>query len=383
MRLISILLLSLLLTGCGTMGIFSDESTELQPEPLTEFTLEFTPTIVWKASTGEGAKNQYSDLSIWLDNEFLYTIDYEGRLSKFAAMTGDKQWSVGIDAPIFTGVGGNSELVFVGSQEGEVFALNKTDGQLVWQQNVSSEVLAQPKANSSVVVIRTSDGRLTGLSTETGTKLWSYQRAVPLLSLRGAGTPVIADDKVIAGYASGKLIALSINDGKVVWEKNVAIPSGRTELERIVDVDATPVVKNGVVYAVSYQGKVAALSLDTGDIYWSREMSSKAGLDVAAGDSLFITDDSSYIWAIQDGSGDTLWRQTRLLRRNTTAPAIAGDAVILGDIEGYIHWLSRSDGRFVSRIQVADSAIVSQPIVNGELVYVLATDGTITALRIK
>jgi len=382
MRFLSILLLSSLLTGCG-MGIFSDESTELLPEPLTEFTLEFTPSVVWKSGTGEGAKNQYSDLTIWLDSEFLYTVDYEGLVTKFASMSGDKQWSIDIDAPIFTGVGGNSEFVFVGSQEGDVFALNKTDGQLVWKKSVSSEVLAAPRANSDVVVVRTSDGRLTGLSTETGSQLWSYQRAVPLLSLRGAGTPVIADDKVIAGYASGKLIALSIDDGKVVWEKNVAIPSGRTELERIVDVDATPVIKNGVVYAVSYQGKVAALSLDTGDIFWSREMSSKAGLDVAAGDSLFITDESSYIWAIQDGSGDALWRQTRLLRRNATAPSIVGDVIILGDLEGYVHWISRSDGRFVSRLNISDSPIVSKPVVNGELVYVLATDGTLTALRIN
>jgi outer membrane protein assembly factor BamB len=253
----------------------------------------------------------------------------------------------------------------------------------VWQQSVSSEVLAPPQAIQTVVVVRTSDGRLTGLSAENGTQLWSYQRAVPLLSLRGAGEPVIADDKVVAGYANGKLVALSIDDGKVIWEKNVAIPRGRTELERIVDVDATPVIKDGIVYAVAYQGKVAALSLSTGDIDWSRDMSSKAGLDVVVGDSVFITDESSYIWAVQDGSGDALWRQTRLLRRSASAPKVVADNILVGDFEGYLHWISRADGRFVSRIKISDGAIVSQPVVQNDVVYVIANDGKLAAIQIQ
>ncbi len=384
MRLLSVLILSFMLAACSSVGdMLFDESYEVPPEELTEFTLEFSPSVVWKTDSGDGAKNEYSDLSIWLDQDSLYSVDYEGRVTRMSSATGSKQWQAELDVPVFTGVGGNAELVFAGSQEGQIFALSKADGKVMWQQTVSSEVLAPPQASSKVVVVRTSDGRLSGLSTEDGKKLWSYQRAVPLLSLRGAGTPIIADDKVVAGYANGKLVALSIEDGKVVWEKNVAIPRGRTELERIVDVDATPVIKNGIVYAVAYQGKVAALSLETGDVYWTRDMSSKAGLDVASADSVYITDESSYIWAVQDGSGDALWRQTRLLRRKATAPAIVGDNVLVGDFEGYLHWISRADGRFVSRLKIADAAIVSQPVVQDDIVYVIANDGTLAALRIQ
>lgn len=384
MRLLLVFFAFPFLAACSTVSDFIfDEPYEAPPEELTEFVLEFEPTVVWQTDAGEGAKNSYSDLSLWIDDESIFSVDYEGQVTRFASTTGSQKWQTELDVPVYTGVGANADFVFAGSQEGQVFALNKSDGKLVWQQTVSSEVLAPPKATSNVVVVRTSDGRLTGLSTEDGKKLWSYQRAVPLLSLRGAGAPVIADDKVVAGYANGKLVALSLEDGKVVWEKNVAIPRGRTELERISDVDATPVVKHGVVYAVSFQGKVAALSLETGEVYWSRDMSSKAGLDVAPGDSLYITDESSYIWAVQDGSGDALWRQTRLLRRKATAPTVVGDNVLVGDFDGYLHWISRTDGRFVSRLKIADGAIVSQPIVKGDYVYVVANDGTLAALRIQ
>ena len=384
MRLLSVLLVSLFVTACSTVGdFFSDEPQEIPPAELTEFEVEFSPTVVWKTDVGDGAKNNYSDLSIAIDEEAIFTVDYEGQVTRLSAVTGSKSWQTELDIPVYSGVGSNNSLVFVGSQEGQVFALNKTDGKLVWQQSVSSEVLAPPQATQTVVVVRTSDGRLTGLSTENGTQLWSYQRAVPLLSLRGAGVPVIADDKVVAGYANGKLVALSIDDGKVIWEKNVAIPRGRTELERIVDVDATPVIKDGIVYAVAYQGKVAALSLSTGDIYWSRDMSSKAGLDVAVGDSVFITDESSYIWAVQDGSGDALWRQTRLLRRSVSAPKVVGNTILVGDFEGYLHWISRTDGRFVSRIKIADGAIVSKPVVQNDVVYVIANDGKLAAIQIQ
>jgi outer membrane protein assembly factor BamB len=152
-------------------------------------------------------------------------------------------------------------------------------------------------------------------------------------------------------------------------------------LERISDVDAAPVIKDGIVYAVAYQGKVAALSVTTGDVFWSRDMSSKAGLDVAVGDSVFITDESSYVWAVQDGSGDALWRQTRLLRRNVSAPKVVGDTVLVGDFEGYLHWISRTDGRFVSRLKISDGAVVSQPILHNDVIYVITNDGTLAAIQ--
>jgi len=371
-----------LLTGCETIGGWlEDDAYEAPPAELVEFTPEFEPKVVWSTDTG-GADNEYSDLAAWLQGDNIFAVDYEGDVSSYNAKTGSRNWQVDLDIPVATGVGGGEGLIVVGSQRGDVVALNELTGEQLWQQTLSSEVLAPPKVAMAVVVVRTIDGKLTGLSIEDGRELWAYQRTVPLLSLRGASAPMIVDDKVLVGYANGKLIALSIIDGKVVWEKSVAVPRGRTELDRIVDVDAEPVIKDDIVYAVAYHGQLAAFDIDSGEKLWSRDMSSSTGLDVAVGETIYISDDSGYVWALQDGTGDALWRQTQLLRRKITAPTIVGDYIIVGDFEGYVHWIAREDGRFVARRSVAGQAIRSKAIVKDDLVYITATDGELTAIRI-
>jgi len=378
------LVLASLLTACGSMTSWlEDDAYVAPPAELVEFTAEFEPKIVWKKDTGDGAGDDYSDLATWIQNETAVAVDYEGNVSSYDVLTGRQLWQTDLDIPVAAGVGGGNGLIIVGSQEGNILALDEKNGHLLWKKKLSSEVLAPPKADMDVVVARTADGRMTGLSVTDGHVLWAYQRTVPLLSLRGASEPVLADDKVVAGYANGKLVALSIVDGNVIWEESVAVPRGRTELARLVDIDSAPVIKNGVVYVVAYNGRLAALSLDSGRMLWSREMSSRSGLDVDSGESIYVTDDSGYVWAVQDGSGDALWRQTRLLRRKVTAPVIVGDYVIVGDLEGYVHWLSREDGRFVTRVRVSNEAIRSKPVVKDDLVFVTASDGTLTAFRIQ
>jgi outer membrane protein assembly factor BamB len=382
-RLFSILLLSLSISACGTVsGWFEEDVYEAPPTELVEFAHEFEPTVVWSKDTG-GTEDDYSDLSVWIQNERVYSVDAEGEVQSYDIKSGKKLWTTELDTVVMTGVGGGQNLILIGTKEGGVIALDEVSGKELWQQSLTSEVLAPPKSAQGVVVARTADGRMNGLSATDGTILWNYQRAVPLLSLRGASAPIIADDKVLGGYANGKLIALALSDGAVVWEKSVAVPRGRTELDRIVDIDADPVVYGDVVYAVAFQGRVAALSLDSGRMFWSREASSRSGLDAVSGDAVYLSDNEDNIWSFQDGSGDALWRQTRLLRRKVTAPTVAGDNLIIGDFEGYVHFISRHDGHFVSRIKVSDSAIRSKPIVKDGLIFINASDGELTVLRVQ
>jgi outer membrane protein assembly factor BamB len=383
----SIIALSSILIACSGVGEtisgwINEDVYVAPPSELVEFNQEFEPVVAWSTNTGDGA-SEYSELSAWIQGNMIVAVDNEGEVSSYELTTGRQLWQADLDLPVTTGVGGGDGLILVGSQEGEVLALDEKNGELRWRKKLSSEILAPPKASQNVVVVRSADGRLTGLAVDDGAVLWNYQRAVPLLSLRGTGAPVLADDKVITGFANGKLVALSIADGKVVWEKSIAVPRGRSELDRIVDIDSDPVVKDGKVYVVTYHGNVAAVSLESGRILWKREASSRSGLDAAVGDSVYVSDDSDYVWAYQDGSGDALWRQTRLLRRKISAPVIVGQNVLVGDFEGYVHWISRKDGRFVARLQVSDSAIRSKPVVKDGLVYITAVDGTLTALRIQ
>lgn len=379
-----LLLISMLvgLSGCGTVkGWLEEESHELPPTELVEFTAEFTPVKLWSTDTGGGSDSDYSDIAVWLQNKMAVVVDYEGDVSAYNAATGKKLWQVSLDVPVITGAGGGEGLILIGTQEGEVLALDETSGNLLWKQQLTSEVLAPPKAASGVVVARTADGRMRGLSAIDGSVLWNYQRKVPLLSLRGASAAVLAGDKVIAGYANGKLVALSISDGQVIWEKSVAVPRGRSELERLVDIDSDPVIKDGIVYAVAFNGQVAAFDLESGQKLWARDMSSRSGLDVAESNTLYISDDEDYVWALQ--GRDALWRQTRLLRRKLTAPVVVGNQIIVGDFEGYVHWISRDDGRFVARTQISKSAIRSKPAVKNDIVYILANDGELAAFRIQ
>lgn len=383
-RLIVLVFISHLLVACGTVAGWLEEDVYVAPPAeLVEFSNEFEPKILWSTDTGDGALDDYSDLAPWIQGDMIVAVDSEGTVSSYNSQSGKSIWKSELDKPVVAGAGGGEGLIYVGTVKGSIIALDETNGQVKWQQKLTSEVLVPPKAAKGVVVVRTADGRMSGLSVEDGKVLWNYQRTVPLLSLRGASAPVLVDDKVIAGYANGKLVALALVDGSVLWEKSVAVPRGRTELDRLVDIDADPVIINGVVYVVTFHGRVAALRVDTGDIVWAREMSSRTGLDVEQYNAVYVTDDEDYVWAIQDGSGDGLWRQTRLIRRKLTAPTIVANNVIVGDFEGYVHWLSREDGRFVSRLKVADSAIRSKPVVHNDIVYVIANDGTLSALRVQ
>lgn len=379
-------LIVMMLTSCGTVDTvgswFEEDVYEAPPTELIEFAVEFEQKVAWTVNTGDGASNEYDDLAAWLQNDKIVAVDSEGQVTSYIATTGKQVWQVELDIPVSAGAGGGDGVILIGTYEGTIIALDETNGTRLWDKKLSSEVLAPAKVADGVVVVRTSDGRVSGLSATDGSTLWGYHRAVPLLSLRGAGAPVLAEGKVIAGYASGKLVALSISDGAVIWEKSITVPSGRTELDRIVDIDSAPVIKEGIVYVVAYNGQIAGLNLENGRKYWSRDMSSRSGLDAAFDDAVYVTDNDGYVWALQDGTGDALWRQTRLLRRKGTAPVIVGDNVIVGDFEGYVHLISRQDGHFTSRLKIANSPIRSKPVVKDGLVFITATDGTLTALRV-
>jgi outer membrane protein assembly factor BamB len=262
-----------------------------------------------------------------------------------------------------------------------VIALSAEDGALRWRVRVSSEVLAPPRASGGVVVVRTVDGRLAGLDGLTGGRLWAYDRSVPILTLRGTSPPVITHDAVLAGLDSGRLVAVALRDGRALWEQQITQPRGRSELERMVDIDAEPVVANETVYVVTYQGSIAALDLFSGRGRWQREMSSNTGLGVDSR-HVYVSDTLGQVWAMDRASGSAVWRQARLKGRGLTAPVAVGEHVVVGDAEGYLHWLRRDDGQFAARTRLDSAGIAAAPVVaDGETVFVYGKGGTLAAVR--
>jgi outer membrane protein assembly factor BamB len=390
-----ILALTALLTGCTAVDTLSEgvsgikdyflggEDNAAPPSPLIEYNPEINAEIIWKESIGVGADEQTLKLIPAIGSGKIIAADREGLVQARSLSTGSLIWETETEMHFSSGPGLGSNTVILGSSDGEVVALDVETGSVLWKSVVSSEVLSVPVVAQNVVIVRTTDGFIIALDEKTGGKRWSYERTVPALSIRGTGSPLIVEDKVIGGYDNGKLMALRLADGKYVWETSIAVPKGRSEIERLVDLDVDPIVVGDTIYVASYQGGVAAISALEGEILWRNEgISSHSGL---SNDYryLYLSNSESHVMQLDQRNGAALWKLQDLSQRRLTAPAPYENYVVVGDFEGYVHWLSRTDGRQLDRVQVTDSAIDAKPIVVDNTVYVYAKDGTLAALKVR
>jgi outer membrane protein assembly factor BamB len=395
MRLITLLLLCLALAGCaafdglseGVSGIsdyfMGGEDNSDPPAVLVEYTPEIKIEKIWQESVGDGADEQSLKLVPVIGLGKILAADRNGLVQAREPGTGRLIWEAETDVNFSAGPGLGAGTVILGSSDAEVVALNSENGELLWKAEVSSEVLSIPVIAKGIVVVRTTDGAVIALNEKTGAKLWSYEHNAPALSVRGIGAPIIIEDNVIEGYDNGKLMALRLADGKYVWETSIAIPKGRSEVERLVDLDVDPIEVGGVIYIASYHGGAAAISELDGDVLWRNEaISSYTGLSHDFR-YLYLSDSTDDVWQLDQRTGASLWKQKELHQRKLTAPAVYESYVVVGDFEGYVHWLSTSDGRQLGRIKVADSAIDAKPIVVDDTVYIYANDGTLAALKAR
>jgi len=338
-------LIPVLLAGCS--GAINPIEP---PTPLGEFKAELKIEHRWVHQLGKGSYKQYLKLVPLVDGERVFQADYRGSVVAYQSSTGKRLWRVDLGETINAGPGGNADLLLLGG-DAEVVALNRKDGSIAWRTRVSSEVLSIPAQQGNTVVVHTVDGNIIALDVANGKQLWRYSESVPTLSLRGSGNPVIVEGTVLCGTANGKVVALSLSDGSLLWETNVAVPHGRTELERMVDVDADLAVSDGVVYATSYQGSLVAMLQSTGKLLWTRDIASSTGIIVDA-DKLYVSDTVGDVWALSRRGGGTMWKQTALHQRSLSAPAQQGNYIVLGDYDGYLHWLSKEDGHLAGRTRV-------------------------------
>ncbi|WP_260295116.1 outer membrane protein assembly factor BamB [Sedimenticola hydrogenitrophicus] len=382
MRYLLISLLVLLLSGCGSinpMDWFAEDDNSEPPAELVELDETVPSRVLWSTSIGGGADKQRVKLVPFIEDDRIYAASRKGEVRALDAATGRALWSVDTGLEISGGPGAGEGLVLFGTSNGEVIALDQAGGGEKWRTRVSSEVLSVPKAARGVVVVHTIDGKLFGLDTATGAQQWIYDRSIPVLTLHGNSSPVITGDRVIAGFASGKLAMFNLRDGELLWELTVSAPSGRSELERMVDIDGDPLVIGDVVYAVTYQGEMAAVSLETGIVLWRRKLSSYAGMGADYG-QIYVSDDTDHVLSVDPGNGSALWKNQKLQYRKLTAPVVLGERILVGDFEGYLHFLSREDGRLDGRVRVAKSAISTPPIVIDGTVYIYADGGEIAAI---
>lgn len=376
MRILAVLMIAIALVACG-------KSKQLEPPtPLSKIQQSVETRKLWSASLPGKAKKSFARLKLEVDSGVVYAATEAGYVAAFSQDKGKKVWRVDTKQRLSGGIGVGEAQVYVGSYEGELLALNRETGKIVWQANVASEVLAAPQESGGVVVARTADGHLFAHRSDNGQRIWTHQRQTPALILQGGSAPLPVGDRVLAGFATGHLDMLSIADGKLIWSVAVGVPHGRTELERIVDVDSDVVVYEDTIYVATYQGRVSALNVDSGRSIWSRDMSSYAGL-TADDEAIYISDADDKLWALDRSTGATLWSNDKLLRRSISGPALHGDYVVVGDFDGYLHWLSKTDGAFVSRRRVAPKGVLSTPVVVDDVLYVQGKNGSVSAIQLR
>jgi outer membrane protein assembly factor BamB len=318
-----------------------------------------------------------------VDKNAVYAASQHGDVSRIDSANGQVVWHIKTDETVSGGVGAGENLVLVGTSKGMVLAFDAQTGKALWKSKVASEILSAPQIFNGVVVVRSGDSRIYGIDAADGKRKWVYERVTPTLSLRSSAGVVVDQGIAYAGFAGGKLAAVNIANGKVMWEASVALPKGATEIERIADVTSLPVVDGRYVYAAAFQGRVVGIDRASGQVLWNRDISSYKGL-TSDGSMIYVTQSNGAVYALDYSSGKTFWRQGDLLYRKTTAPIGTGRTAVVADLEGWVHVLSRDDGSFVGRIKTDGSAVLSPLVGMGDALILAQTrGGGLYAIKLK
>lgn len=369
------------LSACSYLG-WDDYFQSDSKAPLVGYLPVVEPQKEWHLASTGGDNNQYARFEMAQDQGIIYTAGAEGHLVAHKAETGKKLWKIKVADSLATGVGIGQDRLVVANSDGEVFAVDKNLGKVLWVAKVNSEVLAPPAIGSGVVVVPSQDGKLTTFSAETGEKLWVYDRDTPPLSLRGTSSPLVSDGRIFYGLATGRFVALEAETGKTLWEHRIGVPAGKTELQRLVDIDADPVLYGDMLYVGSYQGTLTAIHAPSGRVVWRKEMSVAAGINVQS-HMIIVADSEDAIYALRPQDGVLLWKSRLLEGRSITAPAVLPAFTLVGDYGGYLHLLSNASGRLVGRYAVDSAGILARPLLVGERIHILSRSGDLYAFTLK
>ncbi|NNM82716.1 MAG: outer membrane protein assembly factor BamB [Burkholderiales bacterium] len=362
------------LAGCSSLGNKLGLSSSAPSLP--SISQKFRPLILWKDNLGTMGD---SVLVPAVDHGAIFAASGDGKLSRIEGLRGKEIWKIDTGSQLTAGVGIGDGLVMVGSKDGEVMAFDES-GKQKWKFEIKGELLSPPQADDGIAVVRVGDGRIFGIDDETGKQKWVYQFNVPPLSVRNYAGVVVSQGSVYAGFAGGKLVSLDLKTGAVAWESTVALPHGTTELERIADVTSLPVVDELQVCAVAFQGKLSCFDIGKGELIWSRDIASHAGMTVSKR-SFFVSDQQDDVLSLDSGSGIPAWKQIGLSGREITAPYAQDNYVVVGDRYGYVHFMSRADGELVARTDTDGSAIRAHPVyLNSDVFLVQTVKGHLYAM---
>lgn len=391
-----VLLCAFAMSGCSWFS----KKTGNEPMELVDFKETLDLDKVWSRGIGDGQNKGFSSLTPALDGDAIYAVDYKGLVVALDNKTGKKLWTRKVNKEqqglwkwlksffvatdpnrqIVGGIAAENSLLLVATYAGEVMALSKETGDELWRKQLPGEVVSAPRTNGSVVAAQTVNGKLFALDAKTGDQLWFYDNPPPVLTLRGTPSPIVTDTAIYAGFSNGRMMAFNPSNGLILWEQRIASPKGRSELERMVDIHSTPIIKDGVIYVGTYQGRISALARGTGSPVWGVDGSTSESIALSA-DKLFVAHADGKLVAYSSATGEQLWSNEKMLRRLLNGPQVFGDYVAVVDFEGYMHVVNQSDGEFVARTRVDRKGARAPMLTDGEILYVFTNRGKLIAFQ--
>jgi outer membrane protein assembly factor BamB len=382
---------SLLLRRCGALlaigmlGLVAACSNSDKSDPPAEL-VKFKATAkvqrIWSAGVSGGASKLRLGLGVALEGDVVYAAGHKGDVAAWNVNTGKRLWKTETKLPLTGGPGVGGGIVVAGASHGHFVALDAATGKERWRGYITSEILAAPAVNDKYVLLHTVDGRLTAYRTTDGSQLWSAEVLAPRLALRGLSVPALDGEFGVCGFDTGRMMAVSMNNGTTLWDVQVAPPSGRSELERLVDIDAAVKIVDNDIYAVTYQGRVARVDRDTGQLQWTRDISSYSGLATDE-DGLYVTSAEGSVVKIGRRTGIEMWKTDQLSHRRLSPPAVVGPYLVVADLDGYVHFLDTASGEFVARVKSSGGRVTAAPVVSGNTVVMIDNNGDLTALRVS
>jgi outer membrane protein assembly factor BamB len=369
----------LLLQGCSWIESWGDDEPNA-PAPLVEFETSLKVQKVWSLNVGDGMGKQGLSMAPRYSSGAIFTADHKGRLVSVDADSGRKNWELKTEQPFSGGPGLDDRQIYMGTIDGRVIAYDRQSGTELWNAQVSSEVLTPPESADGIVVVRCIDGRVFGLDEINGRRIWIYDHSVPLLTLRGNADLLVRAGVVFVGYDDGSVVSLKLEDGSLIWNQTIVSPEGRTELQRLADVGTQMVIVASDLIVSSYKKRVVSLAADSGRLLWFKEISSATGVQVDR-TNLAVSEANGDLWMLDRRNGSTQWKLDLLSNRDLTRPAFYGNYVVVGDKEGYLHWVDTDIGSFVARLRAGKKGFAAAPLTVGTTLYVLTHGGELIAYR--
>ncbi|WP_018918137.1 outer membrane protein assembly factor BamB [Vreelandella zhanjiangensis] len=366
-----------LLAGCASKG-----EPAYTPKELQSFNESATLETQWRHNVGDGLGRARNPIAPAREGDTVFAADAQGLVMAFNAASGEREWRVELNAPVSSALNAIAGHVYLGTSNGEVIALDQRDGSVSWRSRVSSEVLAAPQANQQLLIVQSVDGQVTALDRLSGEERWVYTSSQPALTLRGTGTPMVIEPVTFVGMANGRLATLDNRNGQPLWDMQIATPSGRSEVERLVDLSGQPLITpDGRLFVTSYNGRVVGLEATRGNVLWESNISSRH-TPMLVGDYLIVVTDDSQVVALDASNGQEIWRNDKLEDRWLTAPAFASGNIVVGDFEGYLHLIDVREGSIVGRTRVHKSGISVVPVTEGSTIHVQANNGRLETLEV-